>query len=149
MSDGSQHDAASPSDVKSERATLRRALGPNMAIALVVGNVIGSNLFNLLSVLGLTSIVSFDISDPAGYDAQTIVANFDELSEVRQRVLVDMAFNLGRKRLLKFRLTRAAIERRDWARAADEMVDSHWFMQVGPRAARLVAMMRTGDDYQD
>jgi len=41
----------------------------------------------------------------------------------------------------------AALARGDYKAAADEMVDSAWYRQVGTRARRLVEMMRTGEDY--
>ena len=37
---------------------------------------------------------------------------------------------------------KAAVEESDWERAADEMVDSNWYKQVGDRAKDLVARMR-------
>lgn len=68
------------------------------------------------------------------------------LSEVRQRVLMDMAFNLGVEGLLKFSRALAAMEAKDFAKAADEMLDSVWAQQVGQRARDLAAMMLTDAD---
>ena len=68
------------------------------------------------------------------------------LNDVRQRVLLDMSFNLGIVGLLKFKNTLATIERGEYARAADMMLDSLWARQVGNRAKRLSQMMRTGTD---
>ena len=36
----------------------------------------------------------------------------------------------------------SGVDERNWERAADEMVDSRWYAQVGPRAERLVDRMR-------
>lgn len=69
-----------------------------------------------------------------------------ELSDVRQRVLVDMAFNLGVEGLLQFKNTLAAIQAGDYKRAAAMMLDSRWASQVGGRARRLARMMETGAD---
>lgn len=66
------------------------------------------------------------------------------LDRVRQRVLLNMCFNLGIGRLLKFKAMLAAAKAGAWARAAAEMVDSDWYGQVGARARRLKAMMLTG-----
>lgn len=77
-------------------------------------------------------------------DAKRLFPTFEELSPVRQRVLVNMAFNLGRDRLAQFVKMRAAVADRDWMRAADEMLDSKWAGQVGARAERLAEMMRAG-----
>lgn len=68
------------------------------------------------------------------------------LDEVRQRVLVDMAFNLGIVGLLNFKRTLATIETGDYQQAATMMLDSKWAKQVGQRAERLARMMATGKD---
>lgn len=78
---------------------------------------------------------------------------FDSLGDVRQRVVMDMAFNLG-FRALNFKNCIAAIKRRDWSAAAREMYKSRWAHQVGDgeggrfdRADRLAGMMLTGQDF--
>jgi len=68
------------------------------------------------------------------------------LNDVRQRVLLDMAFNLGIAGLLKFKNTLATIQRGDFVKAADMMLDSLWAKQVKGRAVRLSQMMRSGTD---
>ncbi|BBE09984.1 lysozyme [Mycoavidus cysteinexigens] len=65
------------------------------------------------------------------------------LDAVRQRVLINMAFNLGGK-LLTFVNTLDAMQRSDYAAAANGMLASKWATQVGQRALRLANMMRTG-----
>lgn len=67
-----------------------------------------------------------------------------DLSFVRQEAMVNMCFNLGINRLLGFRGALGAMQRGDFAQAADEMMDSLWARQVGPRAKRLAAMMEAG-----
>lgn len=74
------------------------------------------------------------------------------MDEVRQRVIANMAFNLGvgpsreqpTGKLLEFKNTLAAMERGDYEAAARGMEASAWARQVGPRARRLVDMMRAG-----
>jgi lysozyme len=73
-----------------------------------------------------------------------IVHDFDTLNDTRKRVLVNMCFNLGPWGLKNFRNMLAAVKVRDYARAADEMLDSKWARQVGRRAERLAEMMRDG-----
>ena len=68
------------------------------------------------------------------------------LDDVRQRVLVNMAFNLGITRLLGFKNTLAAIRAGNYVDAAKGMLDSKWAAQVGERATRLAAMMVEGDE---
>ena len=67
------------------------------------------------------------------------------LGDVRKRVLVNMAFNLGTEGLLKFENTLALIRSGSCAQAAAEMVKSKWAKQVGKRADRLANMMKTGE----
>jgi len=73
---------------------------------------------------------------------------FNSLDPVRQKVIVDMAFNLGYAGLMGFKRTIAAIERKDYASASYEMMNSRWARQVGRRASRLAEMMATGKDYE-
>ena len=66
------------------------------------------------------------------------------LDEVRQTVLIDMAFNLGVSGLLTFKNTLRAVQERRWGDAADGMLASKWAKQVGKRADRLAQMMKSG-----
>lgn len=66
------------------------------------------------------------------------------LGPVRQRVLANMAFNMGIGRLQTFKFTLLMIEKGEWEKAAEGMRASLWARQVGPRAVRLAEMMRTG-----
>jgi len=72
---------------------------------------------------------------------------YDDLDDIRKRVLVDMMFNLGMPRLKGFVKMLEAIEAGAWGAAAEEMLDSTWARQVGNRADRLSEMMETGTDY--
>jgi lysozyme len=74
---------------------------------------------------------------------------FFDLSEVRQRVIIDMVFNLGLPRFAQFKNMIAAIEAEDYVQASNEMMDSRWAQQVGIRASRLSEMMETGEDTTD
>jgi lysozyme len=67
---------------------------------------------------------------------------FEGLSSVRQAVILSMIFNLGS--INAFVKMRAAINVKDWHRAAAEMLDSRWATQVGRRAQDLATMMETG-----
>lgn len=67
---------------------------------------------------------------------------FDELSNPRQHVLLDMAFNLGTQGLLKFKNMISALRESNYDRAAAEMLNSLWANQVGERSTNLAAMMR-------
>lgn len=77
-------------------------------------------------------------------DAREIFSSYDELDEVRQEVLVNMAFNMGRSRLAKFIQFIEAVKRNDFAEASNQMVDSGWYKQVGRRAQKLAMRMAVG-----
>lgn len=68
-----------------------------------------------------------------------------QLSEVRQAVLVNMAFNLGVDGLLKFKRMLSAAHKGNYELAAVEMLDSRWAGQVGYRAQELSEQMRTNE----
>ena len=75
-------------------------------------------------------------------DCNILYDDFDDLPEEVQQIIANMMFNLGRPRLSKFRGMKAGVDDQIWQRAADEMVDSRWYRQVGARAERLVERMR-------
>lgn len=67
-----------------------------------------------------------------------------KLDDVRQDVIVEMAFNLGVAKLCEFTHTLKCIQSGDWAGAHDAMLASEWASQVGRRAVRLAVQMETG-----
>lgn len=67
------------------------------------------------------------------------------LNVPRQHVLLNMCFNLGITRLLKFNNTLRLISIGDFAVASREMLRSKWAQQVGKRAARLSEQLFTGE----
>ena len=75
-------------------------------------------------------------------DCNVLYSDFHNLPEEAQQVIANMMFNLGRPRLSKFAGMKRGVDSKDWDAAADEMVDSRWYRQVGPRAERLVDRMR-------
>jgi lysozyme len=80
-------------------------------------------------------------------DCQRDYVSFEAHDHVRQEVLVNMRYNLGRAGLAGFKKMNAAVEKFDYPRWADEMEDSRWFRQVTARAKRLQQMVRTGERF--
>lgn len=74
----------------------------------------------------------------------TYLAWWRTLDEVRQRVIFNMAFNLGITKLTEFKNTLKAIHSGDYAKAAEGMRNSLWYKQVKSRAERLAKAMETG-----
>jgi len=70
------------------------------------------------------------------------------LDETRQRVLIDMCFNMGigndHRGLLSFKNALNYIEMGDYKEASKHMLDSKWAKDVGQRAITLSQMMEYG-----
>jgi len=86
--------------------------------------------------------VFHDDCNAACTDASALFLNFSSHPDDVQRVLVNMAFNLGRSRLGKFKNMITAVNEGNYPKAADEMVDSKWYRQVKTRGVELVELMR-------
>lgn len=85
-------------------------------------------------------------------DIQNVISDLDaklpwwsSMCEVRQRVIVNMGFNLGIGRLLGFKNTLSCMQTGDYIGAAAGMSASAWANQVGNRATRLISAMTTGE----
>jgi lysozyme len=77
-------------------------------------------------------------------DVEELFPNLRSFNHYRQEVLANMAYNLGFRGLRNFKRMRAALDLSYFTDAADEMIDSLWYRQVGSRAHRLEQIMRTG-----
>lgn len=74
---------------------------------------------------------------------------FDELDDVRQEVVINMAFNMGIVTFSEFRNTIAYIGEGKFEQASRNMLASKWARQVGYRAQELAREMASGiaEDY--
>lgn len=103
-----------------------------------------------LTDVGISTAEAFVLLDSdiarAEADLDRVFPWWREMSDVRQRVLCDLCFNMGLTTLRTFERTLAAMARGDYAKAAVGMLASHWAEQVGRRARRLAQMMATGLD---
>lgn len=78
------------------------------------------------------------------FELETRLPWLRALDDARRDALINMAFNLGVPGLIKFRHMLAALQLRDWDKAAEEALNSKWAMQVGRRARELSEQLRTG-----
>lgn len=69
---------------------------------------------------------------------------FNDLSENRRYAVIDMCFNLGLTKFLRFTKMLTALEQKDYHRASLEALDSKWAIQVGSRAQRDAKMIKEG-----
>lgn len=67
------------------------------------------------------------------------------LGEVRQAVLVDMAYQLGERGLSAFRNMLAGIRDGMWIAASSHGLDSLWARQTPKRARQNMSMLMTGE----
>ena len=70
---------------------------------------------------------------------------YSELDSVRRDAMIDIAFNLGITKLLRFEKALSAMESQDYFLASEEFNDSRWSDQVGARADELCDMIETGE----
>ncbi len=68
------------------------------------------------------------------------------LDTVRQKVLLDMCFNMGIENLLKFKNTLHFVQTKQYHNAKLSMLSSLWAKETGIRATNLATMMDTGID---
>jgi GH24 family phage-related lysozyme (muramidase) len=68
-----------------------------------------------------------------------------EINEVRQQALVNMIYNLGYSRFVKFQKTIAAILNGEWQKAANQARRSLWYTQVPRRAERICRELESGE----
>ena len=85
--------------------------------------------------------------DAATRQCRALYPGFDRFDEARRHALIDFVFNVGAGTALKFKKMRATIERGNWNDAADEMIDSLWYRQVGARGREIVDMIRKGGSH--
>ena len=64
------------------------------------------------------------------------------LTHARRHAMINLMFNMGPGRLLGFKKALTALKDGDYAKAADEFLDSKWAGQVGERAHRIANMIR-------
>ena len=76
-------------------------------------------------------------------EAARVFKWYDTLSDVRQRVILNMIFNLGLTKLLNFKKFLAAMEAEDWEEAGKQMLDSRWAKQTPNRANGMADVMRS------
>lgn len=69
---------------------------------------------------------------------------FTDLPDGVQQALINMNFNLGIDKLVRFKKMIAALKNKDYTNAALEALDSLWAKQVGDRAKDIAVMIRQG-----
>lgn len=108
-----------------------------------VGRLIDKRKGGGLSNQEILYLLQNDINDRV-LSLSNLFPWFNRLSDNRQRVLVNMAFQLGTDGLLAFKKALSAMQSGDFETAANEMLFSKWAQQTPARAKRLAERMRVG-----
>lgn len=105
---------------------------------------VGRNLDNVgLHEDEITYLLSNDV-DGVISNLNQMLPWWSQLSETRQLVLANMAFNMGVTKLLDFKNMLGFLKSGDYDNASQEMLNSRWAKQVGQRSNRLSAAMKAG-----
>ena len=104
---------------------------------------IGHLMARPISRAAIDQILTDDINDCIR-DMDRSCYGWRNHDSARQNVLLEMCFNLGVSRLLGFKRMWAALQRKDYAEAAAEMLSSKWAEQVKGRAITLAEAMKYG-----
>lgn len=98
-----------------------------------------------------TVITPEEAEDILHTDASNVLEEMNEklswsqnLDDARHGVLWNMGFNMGVPDLLTFKHTLLNVNYGNYEAAASSMEKSEWYGEVGERAVRLCAQMRTG-----
>ena len=79
-------------------------------------------------------------------DVYSAIQDYDSLKlsldEDRKNVIINMVYNLGLPKFLKFKKLIKALRKQDYEQAAFEMKNSKWYKQVGNRSERLIKRMK-------
>lgn len=80
----------------------------------------------------------FDIALNSGESLLSGIEHNDTL----KGIIVEMCFQLGKPRVLKFKKMWEAIRQKDYLKASEEMIDSNWHKQTTKRCESLSRLMR-------
>lgn len=79
-------------------------------------------------------------------DLKTMFVDFARFPEPVRHVLIDLRFNLGGRGLRGFPNTLSDLRNRQYSAAADRLAKSKWASQVGKRATRNIAALKSVPD---
>ncbi len=103
---------------------------------------VGHNLEVPLSAAAIKQILMDDIA-PALAEAQSH-GWFAALNQARQLAIVDMIFNLGGHGFDEFDTFIGYMKSGMYISAANDLVHTAWYREVGPRAVRIASIISTG-----
>lgn len=82
--------------------------------------------------------------DNANWECYKRLGCYSCLDDARRFVLLDMCFNMGINKLLSFKKMLAALDKKDFATAKKELLNSKYATQTKTRAQTLAHILETG-----
>ncbi|MHB1953567.1 MAG: glycoside hydrolase family protein [Sulfobacillus sp.] len=132
-------------------------------VAVVYDDANGQPIVKGYTVIGNPTIgIGRNVADPGLYvgepevllnnDINNRITGLDTelpwwstLDDVRQNALLDMAFNLGIPKLLGFDTFLGYLKDGHYEDAANDLLGTLWYRQVGARAHRVMERIRSGE----
>lgn len=108
-----------------------------------IGRMVDKRLKGGISLEEAQALLQNDL-DRCASELNSKLPWWQNLSENRRYVLLNMCFNLGITKLLGFKNTLAMIQQGNYDGAAKGMLNSKWATDVGKRANELSEQMRVG-----
>jgi len=97
-----------------------------------------------VSELEAEILLSNDISN-ATMELYRFLPFAQSLDDIRKAALIELTFNVGIEKVIQFRKMIDALKNKDFELASNEMLDSEWAKEVGNRANKLSAWIKTGE----
>lgn len=106
---------------------------------------IGRNLTDVgISQAEAEHLLSNDI-DVCERECKARFSWWDDLNDARQGALLNLCFNMGITRLMKFPNTLELLKRGLYEKASVQLLESRYAQQVGDRALRVAEQIRRGE----
>ena len=90
----------------------------------------------------LNKVFEYDFNI-AKKDMELVLADCGDQPNVVKEIIIEMCFQMGRPRVMKFRKMLKAIKNKTYKIASTEMLDSVWARQTSNRASSLAELMRS------
>lgn len=107
-----------------------------------IGYTKGVNVDSTMDRLRAERITEGEVAE-LGAALTKALSWYKDASFVTKTVLLNMAYNLGLAGLLGFKNTLAYIKEKNYPQAAVNMQKSLWYKQVGKRADKLIARLKS------
>ena len=86
--------------------------------------------------------VLFDKDFQIAFNSANELVDGLDLNHIAKGVIIEMCFQLGKPRVMKFKKMWEALRNNDFEEAANQMIDSAWHKQTTSRCESLAATMR-------